>query len=226
MIAIQDIKNILESSEFQKELEEMSSYAASMKQERPIVLLLSKHLWRNGHNSAPELRKYDLDVDGTKIEFKFHYDADVSGVCGEMKRHNLTLETLPQAIQDRILHPTWTATPGIYKDIDILGKKADIFAWIICSRDLSNLTDEQLERICLSGYQEKFRKNSPYERNHEVFDQAEEFLKSLTAKRPCSIQSSTIRTTGSFPSTYHFILCDFGIWSLPESRAFTTTNLI
>ena len=59
MVNTQDIKNILDSSDFQSELEEMSSYAASMKQERPIVLLLSKYLWRQGHKAAPELWKCD-----------------------------------------------------------------------------------------------------------------------------------------------------------------------
>ena len=214
MITTQDLTRILYSSKFQDDLAELSLYAASMKQERPIVLLLAKYLWRKGHKVAPELKKCDLDVDGVLIEFKFHYDADVSGVCGEMQRLNVTLETLPQAIKDKILHPTWTATPGIYKDI--VEKKAGIFIWIICARDLSSLNGEDLKRVCISGYQEDFRKNFPYPSGEEIIEQAQNFLGELTINRPCLFETLTIKTNvnaivenGEFPSTYHFIICEF-----------------
>ena len=126
MITTHDIKRILDSSEFQKELEELSTYASRMKQERPIVLLLSKHLWKRGFKASPELKKCDLDADGTKIEFKFHYDSDVPKICGEMVGYD-SLEAHTQAILKKELHPTWTSTPGIRKDIDVTQKNADIF---------------------------------------------------------------------------------------------------
>jgi len=44
MITAQDIKFILESDEFGSELEELSSYAANIRQERPIVMLIANFL--------------------------------------------------------------------------------------------------------------------------------------------------------------------------------------
>jgi hypothetical protein len=206
MVTVQQIKNILDSPDFQLDLAEMSNYAASMKQERPIVLLVSKYLWRKGYKAAPELKKCDLNVEGTRVEFKFHFDSDVASTCGEMNQRGITLETLAQAIRQRTLHPTWTTTPGLYKDIH--EKAADIFVWIICSRDLSGLNDENLRRVCWSPYQSKFNLSFPYSRNREVFTQAEEFLRRLACPRPFSIETSTVMTEGAFPSTYHFVLCD------------------
>jgi len=216
MVTVQEIKAIFDSADFRAELEEMSTYAASMKQERPIVLLLSKYLWRKGYKAAPELKKCDLNVDGTLIEFKFHFDADIPNICGEMNRPGVTFETLSELIQDKTLfHPTWTTTPGIFKDIH--GKEADIFVWIICSRDLSKLKDEDVRRVCWSPAQNKFNKYVfPYSRNAEVFSQAEEFIRGLAGPRNCSVETLTVTTKGTFPSTYHFVLCDFRIKSQAE----------
>jgi hypothetical protein len=44
MITAQDIKFILESDVFGSELEELSSYAANIRQERPIVMLIANFL--------------------------------------------------------------------------------------------------------------------------------------------------------------------------------------
>ncbi len=44
MITAQDIKFILGSDEFGSELEELSSYAANIRQERPIVMLIANFL--------------------------------------------------------------------------------------------------------------------------------------------------------------------------------------
>ena len=164
MVTAQAIIEILESAAFQKELDELSTYAASMKQERPIVLLLSKYFWGKGLKASPELKKCDLDVDGTKIEFKFHYDSDVLGTCGEMKARGVTYKSLRKAITSKILHPTWTTTPGIFKDI--YDKKADIFVWIICSRNLSNLTKDDRQRVCWSEPLGKFKKDNQIGRAH------------------------------------------------------------
>lgn len=207
---VEELFDILDSAIFKDELQELSMYAASMKQERPIALLLSKLLWQRGYKAAPELRKCDLDVEGRKIELKFHYDADIPGICAELGRHGITSYTLEAAIKEgKLLHPTWSATPGLYKDI--YSKLADIFIWVICSRDLSSLSHEASKRVCCSSPQINFHRNAvPYSRRNEVFHQAEVFIKQLANnRRACSVQSRTIETFKTFPSSYHFVLSDF-----------------
>ena len=101
----------------------------------------------------------------------------------------------------------WGVMAKIYKDI-CLKKVADTFVWIICSRDLSGIAAEDLERICWSKAQCKYNAHHPYsDRNYlMVFD---DYLEKLTMVRQFSVLKEEIATKGDFPSTYHFRICDF-----------------
>src|SRR5262245_55372483 len=85
------LRDIFLSAEFKTGLEEVSSYLASITQERPIVHLLAKCLWKQKHLYALERNyRHDLTVwvpdstQATNIEFKFNYDT-----CTVMLRKEL-----------------------------------------------------------------------------------------------------------------------------------------
>ena len=65
-----ELREIIGSSEFKQELEEISSYLASIMQERPIVYLLAKCLWKLGYKFELEHDRHDLSLNGKRIEFK------------------------------------------------------------------------------------------------------------------------------------------------------------
>ena len=213
MITAKDIKDAFESSEFKSELEDVSSYAANIRQERPIVLLFAKYFWRRNYKSALEQKfpqrreKCDLVVDGTYIEFKFHYDCDMINLQKELNRYGGKIEIVWNAACEKKLSKTWTVSPGVYKDV--LVKRPDIFVWIICSRDLSKLTTDEISRVCIAIDQSRYNRKRPYESSREFLEAADSLLAKLQELRKFSLEKATIVTNGSFPSAYHLMLCDF-----------------
>lgn len=207
MIDAQDIKRLFESSEFRSELEDLSSYAANIRQERPIVLLFAKHFWRRGCKLALEKKRCDLVVDGTRVEFKFHFDYDMLSLRKEMDRYGGDVERLMEAVSKKELSRTWTVSPGIYKDVIV--KRPDIFVWILCARDLGGLTSEELGRVCIGTHQKRYNRDWPYESNLEFLEVADGFLAKLQELRKFSLEKATVSTSGGFPSTYHLRACAF-----------------
>jgi hypothetical protein len=112
-----------------------------------------------------------------------------------------------QAVSQKQLSPTWTVSPGIYKDVMV--KHPDIFVWIICSRDLSKLTNDEISRVCIGVQQRRYNRDRPYESNQEFLEVAEGFLTKLQELRNFSLEKTTIMTNGDFPSAYHLMSCDF-----------------
>lgn len=209
MITSEDIKAVFESSEFKSDLEVLSSYAANIRQERPIVHLFAKNFWQRRHKFALEKKRCDLVVDETRIEFKFHFDYDMLSLQKELNRYDSDIEKLMEAVSKKELSPTWTVSPGIYKDVIV--KRPDIFVWILCARDLSNLTKDEISRVCIGAHQRKYNINRPYEANREFLDVADGFLAKLQELRKFSLEKATILTNGGFPSAYHLRLCDFAL---------------
>src|SRR5207245_5087909 len=121
---------------------EMSAYLASTMQERPIVHLLAKHLWRKGHKFELECKQTDLVVGEKRVEFKMHYDREQQDLGKELCRFDENLRAMWGAVQARSLTKGWSVGPKIYKDVCI--KRPNIFVWIILSRDLSNVPDPEL----------------------------------------------------------------------------------
>src|SRR5205085_2745580 len=196
MITVEDLKVIFESSEFRVELEDLSSYAANIRQERPIVYLLAKHFWRRGYKLALEKNRCDLVVDDTRIEFKFHFDSDMLSLQKELNRYGSDVERLMQAVSVKELSSTWTVSPGIYRDVIV--KRPDIFVWILCAHDLSKLTSDEVSRVCIGALQWRYNRDRPYELNREFLEVANGFLTKLQELRKFSLEKIAIITQGSF----------------------------
>lgn len=207
MITVEDLKTVFESSEFQVELEDLSSYAANIRQERPIVYLIAKHLWQRGYMLALEKNRCDLVVDDTSIEFKFHFDCDMLSLQKELNRYGGDVEKLMQAVSVKEISSTWTVSPGIYKDVMI--KRPDIFVWILCARDLSELTGDEISRVCIGAQQQKYSRDRAYELTREFLKVADGFLAKLQELRKFLLEKTTIVTYGDFPSVYYVMICGF-----------------
>ena len=206
MLTAQDIKVILNSNEFGSELEELSSYAANIRQERPIVMLIGKHFWQRGHKVALEKKKCDLVVDETRVEFKFSFDFDTLSLEKELNRFDGNLETLMKAVSAKEMSGTWTVSPAIYNDVII--KRPEIFVWILCTRDLSKLTTDELSRVCIASNQQWYNRSRPY--NSERFLKVcEDFLTKLQELRNFSLEKIPLDTNKDFPSVYYFMVCEF-----------------
>jgi hypothetical protein len=213
MITTKDIEMILETSEFKKELEDLSAYASSIRQERPIVMLLAKYFWQRRYKFAMEQKfhlrrdKCDLVVDGTYIEFKFHFDFDMLSLQKELNLFQGNIEMVWKAACEDELSKTWTVSPSIYKDVIV--KRPDIFVWIICSRDLSKLSNDDIDRVCIGVDQWKYNRKRPYESNREFMEVAGSLLSKLQELRKFSLKQTAIMTNSNFPSKYQMMLCDF-----------------
>jgi hypothetical protein len=207
MITAKDIKDAFESSEFKSELEDLSSYAANIRQERPVVLLFAKYFWRRGYKLALEKKKCDLVIDETRVEFKFHFDSDSLSLQKELRRYDGNIELLMNAVSKKEISPTWTVSPGIYKDV--MMKRPDIFVWVLCARDLSKLTNDDIDRICIGAQQQCYNRGRPFESNQEFLEVADNFLAKLQELRKFSLEKAVINTNGGFPSAYYLRACDF-----------------
>ncbi len=194
-----ELLDLMRSPEFQAELSEMSSYLASVMQERPIVYLLAKLLWKQGVKFKLEHEHTDLLIDDRLVEFKFNYITCGATLRKEMIRHEGDFSRA---------RSKWGVMYKIRRDI--LEKRPHLFAWIICSRDIRSLSQEDKERICVWRKQEKYNKASPYGSDSDCLTVVDEFLDHLKKERHFSCLAAKIVTEGAaFPSTYHLRICEF-----------------
>ncbi len=212
MITAKDLKAMFESSEYVRDLDELSAYAASIKQERPMVLLLSKYLHgqKGKYKFAMERSKCDLIVNDTRIEFKFHYDFDMLYFLKkELDQHGGNIEEVWKAAQAGQRSKTWGVIPGICKDM--LDKDTHIFVWIICERNLRELKADEGKLVCAYEQQQKYNEDNPYG-SQSFREIAECFLGQLGCLRQFSKfsrETAEITTRGFFPSRYHLNICEF-----------------
>jgi hypothetical protein len=197
-----ELRAIFVSPEFRQELQELSSYLASIMQERPIVYLLAKCLWKRGYKFELENQGRDLFVNEKHIEFKFNYDRCEEVLKGELEKHGENLKAMWSGKVGN-----WAIMPKIFKDV--CEKKPDIFVWIICSRDLSKVTDDALKSIRRGREQRKYSAKHPYNSDGEFLTTVDLSLDKLRAIRPFTLLKQDIETMGDFPSTYHFRICAF-----------------
>jgi hypothetical protein len=206
-----ELKDIFASHGFKKDLKELSSYLASIKQERPIVHCLAKHLWKRGHKFQLEAKHKDLVVDKTHLEFKYSYDSDMAFMSKEFKKYgHKPLEEIRRLARAKKRSTGWNVMPGMLGDM--CEKETDIFVWIICSRDLSKVAPDDLKRICWSKAQCEWNAKYPQSASaRDYLKVVDLFLDKVQAEseRPFSVLKEAIETNGDFPSTYHFILCEF-----------------
>jgi hypothetical protein len=209
-----ELCEIVLSPDFKAGLEELSSYLSSIMQEGPIVHLFAKYLWKQKRQYSLERnRRHDLTIFSsdaaskktpTTIEFKFNYDTCADKLIKERKK-------LPKELDVNSLSKmrvnTWGVIPRIWKDV--ITKKPDLFVWIVCSRDLSKLSDDNLERIVNWKPLINFRDRHAYKIGREFLVPIDGFLEDLQKVRPFAVSTAEIETVGSFPSIYHFRICDF-----------------
>ena len=203
-----EIKKIFNSPEYLHDLSELSCYAESIMQERPMVLLLSKYLYEQGHKIELEKDKHDLVVDGASVEFKFAFDWHIDFYLKKELAKYTPDSRLWEAVEKGI-HPGWSVTPHIYKDVH--EKEADIFVWIICARDLKGVNPDDRSRIADNPQQLKYNNKYGYD-STEFLKSVDSLLQKLQKLRPFSIDDEVIITTkpsNHFPSTYYLRLCEF-----------------
>jgi hypothetical protein len=210
------LRDLPMSVEYKRDVEELSSYVASIAPERPMLHCLAKHLWNGRHNFQLEAKLKDLVIDGKHIEFKGSYDFGMEKLDVGLKKAGVSsLKAMYEMARDSKRSIGWNVGLKVYEDI--CEKTPDMFVWIICSRDLSEVDPDDRKRICMSNEQWKWNN-----RGHSYPDQtylpiADSFLKRLQdeiisercAVKPFSILEAEFVTKGDFASTYHFRICDF-----------------
>lgn len=201
-------RDLLASEEFRHELQQISWYLASVKQQRPIVFALAKLLWEQYVPYRLEADYTDLVADGTKVEFKFTYDFDMGRLGDELAKADG--RPLYEVCAVKATHG-WVALPRLYADM--VHKGADVFVWTIQCRDLTGVTDPtDLQAVCLGKDQKKWNKEFPYGDPH-CLSVADRFLQQVAAERAFGVEKLAIPTgvhptRRTFPSTYHFWICD------------------
>ena len=200
-------RDIFVSPDFHHDLQEMSSYLASVTQERPIVLLLAKNLWKRGHPFVLEAARRDLVVDAKPVEVSFHYDTCQLRLKREMAVCRGDFKTVPDLVAAKKLNRKWGILPKLCEDM--FGKNPAIFIWILCSRDLNGLPEEALRRVNMPAEQKEFNQNTPYGPSDSRLAFADSILDKLQAIKPFALTKVSVPTEGLFPSTYHFRICDF-----------------
>jgi hypothetical protein len=202
-----ELRALFLSEEFRSGLEEISSYLASIMQEKPIVFLVAKCLWRLGRTFELEYERQDLTVNGRHIEFKFNYDRCQPNLARELALCGGDPNNVWELVRTKRISKTWAVMAKISQDV--CNKKPDVFVWVICSRDLSKVSSDDLQRICRGKDQRKYNARFPYTPDEAHIATVDSFLEKLQAIRPFSLLKQAIHTNGAFPSTYHFRICDF-----------------
>jgi hypothetical protein len=209
MMTAAELKEIFESREFSRDLQELSSYLASIAPETPIVYCLAKHLWKRRHKFQVEKKRQDLVVDDKRIEFKSNYDWNMEGLAYELERNrDRPLDEALRNARENNLSTGWSVMHRVCEDICGKQPPTDMFVWTICSRDVSKLSDADRERICMCEQQLAYNKRHPYS-DRTYLTIADGFLERLKPVRPFSVMKVEIETNGDFPCTYHFRICDF-----------------
>jgi len=225
---LKTLKATLDSEGYKKDLKEMSRYAASIKQERPMLYILAKHLDNRRFNVILEKkikrRPYDLVVDNTKIEAKFYYEGDLKRrLEKEMEDVGWSIEPLIkklESLKKEKKGTSWNMALAIVKDITEKVEKAKgIFMLIILSRDLREIKrtkPELLEQICWSKYEIEYNeKSSGGYNNPENLKLASRFLDQIKKTKPFERDYLKIEIDpktdidAMFRSSYHIYLCDF-----------------
>lgn len=216
-IGLGTLKTIFESKEYIKELEDLSCYGAHIKQERPMLYLLAKYLYKKGFvNMALEKKlgenlRYDLVLNNTKIEAKFYYESDLRNrLEKEMNKFSWNIDFLKEKLDSLKKEGTsysWNMMPSIIKDI--FNKNPDIFILIILSRDLRKRVAElPLEQICWGKDEIRYNEDHGFN-DKNTFGLLDKFFSALKRKKNFVSDYLKIDIDKVFPSSYHIYFCDF-----------------
>jgi hypothetical protein len=187
------LEQVIRSARFAADLRELSEYAARIKQERPVVLLCAKHLWRAGHDVIVEGGR-DLSVDKVAVEFKHHFDWDIPRALAELRGSS------------RERKGSWRVLPGLRRDL--LDRRPDLFLWIVSERSLDDLESPYCEdHVCFWRQQRHYARKWSWS-SERILAEANRVLDSI-GSRHCRRSSVSVKTNGHFASTYHFLIRDF-----------------
>jgi hypothetical protein len=198
-----ELRNVIVSPEYKQDVQDLSCFLASVKQERPLVYCLAKQLWKRGYQFQLESERTDLVLNERRFEFKFTYDCDMGVLSKELDNSGDKL--LKGVCKDKPAHG-WVALHRLYTDM--VCKKADVFVWIILARDLSKIDKDAQNGICVSTLQRKWNKQHPY-LDRTYLNIADRFLDKIREEKQFSVIKEEIQTSGTFPSTYNYWLCEF-----------------
>lgn len=194
-------ETILSSDSFKKELEDLSTYAANLKQEKPIALLLAKYLNSYRYPVVLDNKKggrfCDLLLGNKAVEVKYNLDL---GVVHQIDPDSelFDIQADKKSKSDTI--------PGIIKDVLI--KRCDGFIWVVHSRDLRKLAEDDMFKAVHADLQKEYNKTAEYT-SAKHYDNAVGFIGKLRKERDCLVTEKRIDTKGLFPSTYYFFILDF-----------------
>jgi hypothetical protein len=203
-----DLTEVLSSAEFREQLADISGYSATHSQERPIVFSIARLLWKMKHEFVLEHERTDLWlIGGARIEFKFNYDTCCDTLRRELDLFGNDLPSIVTAMKLKegnrgVLH-------RVYNDICKKKPKPDLFVWIICSRDLSNVDDTFVSYIPDGRLQKRRNAKHQFGTDLEFLRVANHFLKLLQSEQNFAVMSIPIETNREFRSVYHFFICDF-----------------
>lgn len=210
---IAELKAAIESRGFKDDVQELNSYAANIKQERPIVWLLAKHLCRSGFTVALEKERSDLVVqDDVRIECKFYYESDMLKLGRELEKAHWRLDALEKK-RDELNTAGRSTTWGVALPImkDVLDKSPDMFILIVCSRDLRKTSKDDpifLQRIGWWKYELRYNQDHGFNLETSI-GVAKKYLDLLREAKHFNLENLSLDFTREFPSTYHFYLCGF-----------------
>jgi hypothetical protein len=205
-----ELRDIFSSSNFKKDLGEISSYLASIAVETPVVHCLAKQLWKSGnYKYQVEAKRQDLVVDGKRLEVKSSYDFTVKRLEGEVQRYGVkACKEMWQAALAQRKSIGWSIMLKIYEDVCQKVPATDIFIWVLCARDLSKLEPEDRKRTCMYKPQLDFNLKYGYA-DQSYLKVVDDFLEELTWFRSFSVLKTQVKTKGDFPSVYSFRICEF-----------------
>ncbi len=213
-INIRILQEIIKSEEFITELKKLSLWASNIKQEAPIIHILTKILTEHGYLVALEWdkkNKHDMMVNHNAIiEAKFYYEEDIQHQLRILfnksgKNIDQLLDWLKQKIETKT---SLYYDVGFYILKDIFYKLPNIFILIILSRNLLDVGEKNLEVINWSNECIKYNKKFGYN-NPETFLILQDFFEGIQKKKTFETCRIDIDTNTKFPSTYHIHLFEF-----------------
>ncbi len=209
---IKEIKKTLSSKPFKRELDDLSLYAANIKQERQIIGLLAKLLVKRRlfdkismekKTGKKSKEKTDLRIDDEiSVEAKYNFDWDLEKLDKEMTTFGYDVNKVARKVMKK--RDFWGISYGVIKDIVL--KKPDIFMWIIVERDIGEVGQQQQTEkidICLADQQRKSQAGG----FGKIIDK---FFKSIKVRRKFDLDKISVGADNKhFKSRYHFFILNF-----------------